>query len=215
MKAMLQKINTRKGMSIGEALAAVLIMSFVTIGIATGVTAGARVYHRITERSEAQTLLATNIAALSEYLEKGHDITTTVNTISIGYSEVSETKVLIQNKAEGNDSGIYVQYYDEDGKEAGMEPLISTKSNTSGLYAQISAVTEEKSNSEAGQTADKEQLESDLVTKYTISIYNKNGKVTNESENVSVRNTIQYGEDDPDEDDTQAEPLILPQPIKN
>lgn len=215
MKAMFQKLHTEQGMSLGEALATTLIMSFVMIGIATGVTAGVRVYHQITERAEAQTLLATNIAALSEYLEKGHDITTTADTISIGYSEVSGTKVLIQNKAEGKDSGIYVQYYDSDGEADGsMEPLISTKSNTSGLYALISGIEEEGAASGNIQSADNDALESDLVTTYTITVYNKNGTKTNESENVSVRNTVQYGEDDPDEDDTQMKPLVSPEPVK-
>lgn len=193
MKAMLQKLHTEQGMSIGEALATVLIMSFVTIGIATGVTSGVRVYHEVTVRAEEQTLLATNVAALSQYLENGHNIDASEsNKITVGYSEVSGTKVIIQNRERGTEEkGIYVQYYDENGAEAGaMQPLISTKSNTSGLYAQISAVRDDT------KAEDKGQSEINRVTEFTVTIFNKNDKETKESETVKIRNTIQYPNDD-------------------
>lgn len=198
MKDVIEKFHSDRGMSLGEALATVLIMSFVTIGIVTGVTAGVRVYRKVTEQSEAQTLLATNVAALSQYLEKGDKITTGNNSITIGYSEVSETKVVIQNGSDSNgQKGIYLQYYklkdnlsssdsSIDEPVGTLEPLVSTKSNTSGLYAELSNVDEADDN----QTEPDD--DTDQVTNFTITIKDRSDASRNVSENVQVRNTVQY-----------------------
>lgn len=174
----MKKAGSEKGMTLSETLAAVLIMSLVTLAIAAGVTAGSRVYSGVQMKAEGQTILSTNVAALSDYLENGYGISPGENgTISIQFSETSDSKIRIYNNGE---HGIYVQYQDNDGNDLNgtePQPLISEKDNTSGLYAELSDVK---------QNNDK------TVTSYTITVVDKNGKKYNGPETVSVRSLIHY-----------------------
>lgn len=220
MRMLRNKFQSHKGMSLAETLAAVLIMSLVTLGIAAGATAGTRVYHQITQKAEAQTLLATNVSALNEYLERGDDITpvsgneiqtnassdadpTTGSSeevvipkagFSIGYSEVTHTKVTITNN---DKKGLYLQYYDmEDNTSGDPRPLISEKANTQGLYAVLSDISVTDPDKEnRGQTANASATDSQQTSTYRITIY-RNGHPTNVSEKIKIRSVVQEPSED-------------------
>lgn len=165
MKTIKDTLKNQIGMSLAETLAAVLIMSFVTLGIAAGISAGTRVYKKISGKAEAQTLLATNIAALSEYFETSDQSISFNETdgITIGYSEVVKGSVTIYNNGS---KGIYLLY-----DNGSISPLISEKANTSGYYAAIDSFSTENG-----------------ITNMQVTIY-QDGTAVNESETVSIRNT--------------------------
>lgn len=192
----MKKIRSKKGMTLSETLIAVLLMSLVTLAITAGVTAGMRVYNRIKVKSEAQTLLSTNVAALSEYFENQYVISNadSSDTADIrSFSEESNTVLHIYNN--GN-KGIYVAYLDgnttnqDDDKKADEnveeQPLISDKSNTSGLYAKLSDVSTDGK-----------------ITTFTVKVYDRNDKVAEKAENVKVRTMVQYPLDTVQDTDSQ------------
>lgn len=184
----MKKIRSQKGMTLSEILIAVLLMSLVTLAITAGVTAGMRVYNRIRVKSEAQTLLSTNVAALSEYFGNQYVIpnTESSDTADIrSFSEESNTVLHIYNKGK---QGIYVAYLDgntvnPDGdkkadKDVDDQPLISDKSNTSGLYAKLSNVSNDGK-----------------ITTFTVTVLDRNDKEAEIAKNIKVRTMVQYPAD--------------------
>lgn len=173
MKYVHYKLKFQDGMSLTETLMAVLIMSLVTLAIAAGVTAGSRVYRRITLRAEEQTLLATTVDAVSDYFEKADGEIKWIDsdTVDISYSEVTKSHIQIFNN---NKDGIYIRYMDknEEGNIPESTPLVSKKSNTSNLYAKISPSTTSKSD----------------VTAFKITIFHDNDE-TVENMEIKVKNT--------------------------
>lgn len=181
----MKKIRSQKGMTLSETLIAVLLMSLVTLAITAGVTAGMRVYNRIKVKSEAQTLLSTNVAALSEYFENQYVISKPESSDTadiLSFSEESNTVLRIYNNGK---QGIYVAYLDgntvnqDDAEKADEnvddQPLISDKSNTSGLYAKLSDVSTDGK-----------------ITTFTVTILDRNDKEAEKAENVKVRTMVQY-----------------------
>lgn len=65
---MKQKLCSRRGMTLTEVLMALLVLSLVTVGVATGVIASMRVYRQATEASDAQMLASTLSTALMDEL---------------------------------------------------------------------------------------------------------------------------------------------------
>ena len=61
-------------MTLTEVLVALLLLSLVTVGIATGVGASLRVYRQATEASDAQMLVSTLSTALMDELRYARDI---------------------------------------------------------------------------------------------------------------------------------------------
>lgn len=76
MKKIRRKLCSRRGMSLSELLAALLIMSLVTIGVATGVSAALRTYRQSVAQSDAQMLASTLTSALMDELRYARDIKT-------------------------------------------------------------------------------------------------------------------------------------------
>lgn len=69
-----QKLRSRRGMTLTELLAALLILSLVTVGVAAGVGASLRIYRQATEASDAQMLASTLSTALMDELRYARDI---------------------------------------------------------------------------------------------------------------------------------------------
>lgn len=187
----MKNIRSKKGMTLSETLIAVLLMSLVTLAITAGVTAGMRVYNRIKVKSEAQTLLSTNVSALSEYFENQYVISKPESSDRAdirSFSEESNTVLRIYNNGK---KGIYVAYLDgntlldtnqNELKKADDsvddQPLISDKSNTSGLYAKLSDVSTDGK-----------------ITTFTVTVLDRNNKKAEIAENVKVRTMVQYPAD--------------------
>lgn len=65
---LLHKLNNRRGFSLTEMLATVLIMGFVGIIITTGATTVQRVYRKVVAHANAQTALTTTITLMKDQL---------------------------------------------------------------------------------------------------------------------------------------------------
>ena len=74
MKTIHEKLRSQRGMTLTEVLVALIILSLVTVGIATGVGASVRVYRQATEASDAQMLVSTLSAALMDELRYARDV---------------------------------------------------------------------------------------------------------------------------------------------
>ncbi len=68
MRELRRKLRSRRGVTLTELLATVLILSLVTAGAVTGVSASLRVYRRSVRLSDAQTLSSTLSIALMDEL---------------------------------------------------------------------------------------------------------------------------------------------------
>lgn len=67
-KKLLHKLNNRRGFSLTEMLATVLIMGFVGIIITTGAATVQRVYRKVVAHANAQTALTTTITLMKDQL---------------------------------------------------------------------------------------------------------------------------------------------------
>ena len=65
---LLHKLNNRRGFSLTEMLATVLIMGFVGIIITTGAATVQRVYRKVVAHANAQTALTTTITLMKDQL---------------------------------------------------------------------------------------------------------------------------------------------------
>lgn len=79
MKTIHEKLRSQRGMTLTEVLVALIILSLVTVGIATGVGASLRVYRQATEASDAQMLASTLSTALMDELRYARDISGTTD----------------------------------------------------------------------------------------------------------------------------------------
>jgi len=68
VKKLRDKLSSRRGMTLTELLAAVLILALVAAGVVTGVNTSLRVYRRSVALSDAQTLSSTLSIALMDEL---------------------------------------------------------------------------------------------------------------------------------------------------
>lgn len=73
---MRKKLRTRRGVTLSEMLVAMAVLGLVTAAIATGMTAGVRIYQESTDLSQTQVLLSTLTQSVSDELRYARDITT-------------------------------------------------------------------------------------------------------------------------------------------
>ena len=74
MKQVQKKLRSRRAMTLTEVLVAVIILSFVTLGVAAGVNASLRVYRQSVAVSDAQTLSSTLSIAMMDELRYARDV---------------------------------------------------------------------------------------------------------------------------------------------
>lgn len=74
MKRSMKKLRSRRGVSLTEVLAAVLILSLVTLGVAVGVNSAMSAYRRSVTLSDAQTLSSTLATALMDELRFARNV---------------------------------------------------------------------------------------------------------------------------------------------
>ena len=87
-----RRLRDRRGFSVGEMMAALLILLMVTGVVAAGVPVAAEVYKGVVDASNAQALLSTATVALRSQLETAENtITESSNHKSISYYSGSST----------------------------------------------------------------------------------------------------------------------------
>ncbi len=159
----MKKLANTRGMSLAETLVTVLIFSVVLLAVTAGSAASYRVYKKVREQADAQTLLSTAILAVSEDLYNASDVVTEASTAvipsdggfspvkyfynaSLGYNETftNEGTGKTQSGKTGENSGktvITKNYYSgspEDSEDAdSADPAVAAKTQSLDLYAVI------------------------------------------------------------------------------
>lgn len=117
---LLHKLNNRRGFSLTEMLATVLIMGFVGIIITTGAATVQRVYRKVVAHANAQTALTTTITLMKDQLAFADPESITVSgttisfqnlnsgeqTITLNPGTASGTATIDPNAAAGGTNGV-------------------------------------------------------------------------------------------------------------
>lgn len=86
---LLHKLNNRRGFSLTEMLATVLIMGFVGIIITTGAATVQRVYRKVVAHANAQTALTTTITLMKDQLAFADPESITVSGTTISFQNLN------------------------------------------------------------------------------------------------------------------------------
>lgn len=92
---LLHKLNNRRGFSLTEMLATVLIMGFVGIIITTGAATVQRVYRKVVAHPNAQTALTTTITLMKDQLAFADPESITVSGTTISFQNLNSGEQLI------------------------------------------------------------------------------------------------------------------------
>lgn len=101
MRSVRKKIRSRRGVTLTELLAAVLVLGLVSLGAAVGVNSALRVYRQSTALSDAQTLSSTLSVALMDELRFARDLTETDGVVTFT-SDSFGSGVSIETDAQGH-----------------------------------------------------------------------------------------------------------------
>lgn len=141
-KKFLHKLNNRRGFSLTEMLATVLIMGFVGIIITTGAATVQRVYRKVVAHANAQTALTTTITLMKDQLAFADPESIKVSGTTISFKNLNsgeQTITLNPGTASGTaNRGFTLTYTAVDGTGTGTAstttlPLLSDSAITSDL----------------------------------------------------------------------------------
>lgn len=139
---LLHKLNNRRGFSLTEMLATVLIMGFVGIIITTGAATVQRVYRKVVAHANAQTALTTTITLMKDQLAFADPESIKVSGTTISFKNLNsgeQTITLNPGTASGTaNRGFTLTYTAGDGTGTGTAstttlPLLSDSAITSDL----------------------------------------------------------------------------------
>lgn len=82
-----RKLHSRRGFTLAEMLATVLILLMVSAIVAAGIPAAVRAYEKVVRSANAEVLLSTSVSALRSELGTARDIRVTDGTVLQYYSE--------------------------------------------------------------------------------------------------------------------------------
>lgn len=136
---LLHKLNNRRGFSLTEMLATVLIMGFVGIIITTGAATVQRVYRKVVAHANAQTALTTTITLMKDQLAFADPESITVSGTTISFKNLNSGEQTITLNP-GTDSGTANRGFtltytagDGTGTSSTSLPLLSDSAITSDL----------------------------------------------------------------------------------
>jgi Tfp pilus assembly protein FimT len=199
----MQKLKSRKGVSLGEVLVSVLILSLATMAVVAGVQAALRVYNRVRLQTDAETMMSTAINTISADLYQAKnptDITVDSSSSGSNGSGSQNTQVIQAFQSENRSYGDYYMYFenitasngkvsgiqrvvcDENGDTENSYPVLANKTQTLKLHAKL--VDKEKST-----TSGSVSYENGVYT-FTVAILNENESHVYASQTVRVRSMI-------------------------
>lgn len=197
------KLKSRKGVSLGEVLVSVLILSLATMAVVAGVQAALRVYNRVRLQTDAETMMSTAINTISADLYQAKNPTEiTITSTSTGTDGTTQQKSESRQafQSENRSYGSYYMYFDNaassDGKTSGIQrvvcdengdtiksyPVLADQTQTLKLHAKL--VDKEKST-----TSGSVSYENGVYT-FTVAILNENESHVYASQTVKVRSMI-------------------------
>lgn len=137
---LLHKLNNRRGFSLTEMLATVLIMGFVGIIITTGAATVQRVYRKVVAHANAQTALTTTITLMKDQLAFADPESITANGSEISFQNLNsgeQTITLTPGSSSGTANRGFTLTYSAAGAGTGSTsttlPLLSDSAITSDL----------------------------------------------------------------------------------
>lgn len=86
-KAIRSKLKNRQGFSLSELLVATIIVTLISMMIATGTNTAVRAYDKVTEEANAEVLLSTCASMLRNELTTSKEITVSEDKKSISYKK--------------------------------------------------------------------------------------------------------------------------------
>ena len=157
------KLNRRKGFSLTELLAAVLILGMVSSVVAGGIPVARDAYNKVTVSANAQVLMSTTISALRSQLGVAKIVDD--DEMSIKYLNGKNGA----NSVISLDSGkIMIQEYADDTKKPGIRQLVP---GTDDLYATYTGISRDDNLvTFSGFTVKKTGETKDYVTPIDVSI---------------------------------------------
>ena len=132
---LLHKLNNRRGFSLTEMLATVLIMGFVGIIITTGAATVQRVYRKVVAHANAQTALTTTITLMKDQLAFADPESITVSGTTISFQNLNSGEQTITLNPGTANRG-FTLTYSAAGTGTGTNttlPLLSNSAITSDL----------------------------------------------------------------------------------
>ena len=124
-----KKLKSKKGFSLTETLATLIIMSLVGIMITTGITTAVRVYKQVTEYARAQVLFSTAYTLINDeliYATKLDTVEISADGKSITFQHVKNGKETLSSDATETDgTGIKISYKTGDGTDSGAQNLVT------------------------------------------------------------------------------------------
>ena len=127
-----KKLKSKKGFSLTETLATLVIMSLVGIMITTGITTAVRVYEQVTEYARAQVLFSTAYTLINDELIYAKPDTVEVSNDgkSITFQHIKNAKETLSSDATDTEgTGIKISYKTESGTGTGVQPLVTYETN--------------------------------------------------------------------------------------
>lgn len=133
---LLHKLNNRRGFSLTEMLATVLIMGFVGIIITTGAATVQRVYRKVVAHANAQTALTTTITLMKDQLAFADPESITGSGTTISFQNLNSGEQTITLNPGTANRGFTLTYTAGDGTGTASTttlPLLSDSAITSDL----------------------------------------------------------------------------------
>ena len=135
---MLNRLKNKKGFTLSETMAALLILSLVIVLTGGGVIVVKNAYQRITLKANAQVLMSTTITKVNDEFKYAKDVTTTVDpadsskTYTTFVSGNSNLKTAFKN-----DTSKGIELYYIYGDNVKTTQLLSNKTMTDGMIPSI------------------------------------------------------------------------------
>ena len=148
-KHLFNAMRDKRGFSLGEMLATVMILVLAAGMLAAGVPLAANAYRSVVETANAQVLLSTTMTALRTELGSAQTVETQAaeETGKITYYSIDTMKTQIAN-ANGSEAGIwftpYITIKESDQPDYSHRRLLISAAAADGLYATYDSITYNK-----------------------------------------------------------------------
>lgn len=180
-----KKLHEKKGASLSEVLVTVLIMSIAMAAITVGITAAVRVYHQVRTKAEAQVLMSTTIAALSQDLQSATEAPN--GELGSFYSAYRGSYISFVNGTD-KDRGIWIRLSSEE--NAGDFAVVPNPDGKK-LYTKITGLTFHPDDEITNDHQASFGYFTCTITVYTTDpVVKKGGSDTVETQEVSVRSML-------------------------
>ena len=166
-----KKLNSRAGFTLAETLLAVTILLLVSVIVATGMPVAKNAYEKVMLSSNAETLLATAVAALRDELGTAWKVESTSSGVSYISADTGMRTKLYLN---ADNEIIVFEYSDVNTKEAFITGATTDAAHDAKTKCKLVFQSDEDKVSKLTLKAKSITLENDTVTISGLSVYGPN-----------------------------------------